>query len=610
MSIIKHRKTLLSVLILLSFHASFSALQRNEVNAQAVGVAQGQGSVGVGTARRVHAPFFPQTVEWAEAGIFWFGRVDPPDDPGQNYADVRVGYTEEKLVIYVNVQDYYVWYDEEATSSTDLTRYDAVAVYLDTSDDRASTPQPDDYYFLSGLCLYGCEDGSSYGREAQGTGTGWDTDWHEDWHDTTWASWYCNPGPNNNDCGIDFGWWSYISVPWEAVDLSGPPVRGTRWGLGIQLHDRDDHAPAGYVSPESWPETFSVDSPSSWGELTFGFASYTPPPAVEQGTIEIRRGLRDGVVEDAWVGGGGTCAGGHKGDPEHDTYGDDSNLFVANQSGIADFPCYSKTFLRFGLGDIPAGKTVMSATLTLHHWSNAKPEEAQPSLISLFAVDGHWEENSLTWNNAPLARANLSARWVDPLTSFPGWPGVRYDWDATQAVADVYTAGEPLNVALYTADTNMHSSKYLVSSDTGDWNAEARPTLTVVYGEPMGTLEKRVRPVAPSSGEVITYTMVALGSGRSLTLTDVIPDGVSDPGPIQVTGGTADYDAASRRVEWRGPPAVGHPVTITFPVRVEMGGPDVLVNTATLVDAVNGTDADTAVAIVDGFPLYLPVAVR
>jgi hypothetical protein len=430
--------------------------------------------------RRVHAPSFTY---WSEAGIFWFGRVDPPGSPGQNYADVRVGYTAEELRVYVNIEDYYIWYKEGASPASDLTQYDAVTIYLDTAHDRAATPQADDYRFIRGL-----GDGSSYRREARGTGVGWDADWEGMWSaDNTGASWACDPGPNSNECDIDYGWWSVIDIPWSTVGLPSPPSKGTVWGLGVMLYDRDDEPPAGYVAPQYWPEAFNADAPSTWGELAFGLAEYTPPSVPPEGTIVIRRGL-DGSVEDAWVGGGGTCCGGHEGDPEHDNYGGHTSLFVGNQYLIADFPCFSKSFLRFSLDDIPLGKAVVSATLTLHHWGNSGGGEWDPaksSLIWLFTVGGGWEEYSLTWNNAPLARENLTTTWVDVCTPADpcGSPGVAYDWDATQAVAEAYNAGEPLNIALYTADWNFHSSKYFSSSEAGDWNAEARPTLTVIWGD-------------------------------------------------------------------------------------------------------------------------------
>jgi len=411
---------------------------------------------------------------------------------------------------------------------------------------------------------------------------------------------------------LNFGWSAILHIPWSTLGLSGPPSEGTVWGLGVTLYDRDDQPPAGAIAPETWPENLNPDRPDTWAEMRFGLATSAFPQAVAEGTTLVRRGLQQSVVEDSWVGGGGNCTGGHEGDPEHDNYGADGDLFVENQGDIADFPCFSKSFLRFHLDAIPQNKVILSATLSLYHWSNANWEEAQPSLIWLFTVDENWEENTLTWNNAPLARENLSATWVDVITpaNNPGRPGVRYDWDATQAVAEAYAAGGAANIALYTADTNQHSSKYLTSSDTGDWNEEGRPMLTVVWGQPGAIVSKQAHPSAPHSGEVVTYMMTVVGSGYPLTLTDNLPEGLSEPGPIQITDGHATYNAIQRRIEWSGAPSVGQLVTITFPVTVQISGPVALANTATLTGTAVSTGAATAVVIVDGWQIYLPVIMR
>jgi hypothetical protein len=188
------------------------------------------------------------------------------------------------------------------------------------------------------------------------------------------------------------------------------------------------------------------------------------------GTVTIRRGLGASVVEDAWVGGGGTCGGGHEGNPDSDNHGSDTSLYVENQELIADFPCFSRSYLRFGLDDIPAGKIIISATLTLHHWGGAS-SSAQPSYIQVFRADDGWEEDTVAWNTGPLAQENLPGTWVQTAISAPTWPYDAYTWDVSKAVGAAYVAGEPVTLALYSADTDFHSSKYLTSSEAGDWNA-------------------------------------------------------------------------------------------------------------------------------------------
>jgi hypothetical protein len=123
-------------------------------------------------------------------------------------------------------------------------------------------------------------------------------------------------------------------------------------------------------------------------------------------------------------------------------------------------------------------------------------------------------------------------------------------------------------------------------------------------------VDKRAYPVVPNSGDAVTYTITMVGSGHPLTLTDSLPDGLSDPGPIQVTEGNVAYNTTQRRVEWTGTPEVGQLVTITFPVTAQIIGPVTLVNTATLTNAGLGSSTDTAVVIVDGLQIYLPMMMK
>lgn len=98
------------------------------------------------------------------------------------------------------------------------------------------------------------------------------------------------------------------------------------------------------------------------------------------------------------------------------------------------------------------------------------------SYIQVFTVDKDWNEATLNWNNAPLAIENVTGTWVYPISS-PYW--VEYKWDVSRAAAQAKAAGQPLRLALYSADGEYHTGKYFISSD-GDY--VGRPTLQVVYG--------------------------------------------------------------------------------------------------------------------------------
>jgi hypothetical protein len=205
---------------------------------------------------------------------------------------------------------------------------------------------------------------------------------------------------------------------------------------------------------------------------------------------------------DAMVGGGSVCGEGMDFFPQwgNANYAGSTHLVTQNQGDVADWPCFSKIYVNFPLDILPAGKVVVSATLTLYQFGNSDPTRAQPSLVQVLTLGDDWNENAITWNNAPLAQENVSQAWVDPLTTTPPWPGAARSWDVTWAVVQSYTVRQPrLRLALYEADAAYHSGKYFTASDTGDWNEVGRPTLVVTLADP-GTVPPsppanlRIRP--------------------------------------------------------------------------------------------------------------------
>lgn len=489
--------------------------------------------------RRVNTPYFDNTTpNWGKSAIFWFGENEQ-GMPSRNYADVRTAYTDDALHIRVTVVDYYLWYPPNPTPLTDLTQYDAAAIYLDTNLDRATTPQTDDYLFLVSARQW--QDMENYVRQARGNGSHWDTAWtpEAEWTGFSEMSWSCNPGPNSNVCGIDYGWTAIFKITWSTLGFSGTPPEETLLGLGVRLYDRDNQPPAGYVSPEYWPETFEANNPSSWAEIHLGDANYQPATSDPEGTTMLRAATPlDNSVEDAWLGGGTDGIGGHVGGGSDINHGDDERLFIGSETAPTHFPFFNKSFLRFSLDDIPPDKEIISATLTLHHWGNAGQSSglARPSWVSLFTISDPWEEMSITWNNAPLAQENIAATWVYPLTSFSGWPGVAYDWDATKAVAEAYAAHEPVSMAIYSSDNARDTTKYLTSSETGitdppaywNWNEEGRPTLTVVWGEPLDDFLLSASPSiqAAAAGDSAAYHIHVQPTGNfssAVTLTATVP---------------------------------------------------------------------------------------
>jgi hypothetical protein len=430
-------------------------------------------SEGAGANRRINAPYFAGAVQYSEAAIAWFGRVDA----SRNYTDVRIAYSADEVWINLSVFDQWLWEDDAATRSpASLEQWDAATVLLDTNSVVSTAPVVGSYRFVGELSWWRPRD--DYQAAYVGTGTGWSLS-----QSTAFTSETGWRGDAPNNTVPDRGWTITFHIPFSSLGRSGPPPAGTVWHLGFIVHDKDSAAvPA--VSDTFWPESQVRDQPATWGLLGFGLRSYpviTPPPSSQ--TFTIRHKLNGAVVTDAMVGGGSTC-----GTSDYfNTWGSlnyagATTLVVQNESDVSDWPCFSKAYLDFPLSGIPPGKVLVSATLTVYQFGGSDPSQAQPSLIHVLTVNDPWTEGSIAWNTAPSAAENVSQSWVDPIPAagLP-WPGAARTWNVSWAVAQAYLAGQgALRLALYEADSAYHSGKYFTSADTGDWNEVGRPTLQIV----------------------------------------------------------------------------------------------------------------------------------
>lgn len=429
--------------------------------------------------RRINAPHFGEVWDGGSA-VSWFGRVMPTE----NYADIRVAYTDSELYVRVNIIDRRLWYNTNPLRS-DLTLWDAVALYLNLNGNRVTLPDADSYRFVAQL-NYWESPRTDWQASFRGNGSGWSS---YSVPFTTETGWRGNRP--NDDTEDDNGWDATFHIPFASLGLPGPPPLGTTWGMGIVLHDRDDAAGTPIPS-QIWPEWLDVNRPSTWAQLSFGLpAPYVAAPATRRSTATIRNGLNGVVVPDGEVGGGFLCGTGldvwttwgNK------NYAGQQQINIQNQIDIADWPCFSKYYISFPLDSLPSGKIIISATLTLFQFGNSgqcSKEGTYPSLIQVLTVFEGWTEGALSWNNAPLAEENVSQATVDPIRGptcdyVPPWPGIPRTWDVTSAVNNAYTAGQPLHLVLYSADAPMHSGKYFYSSDA---DPEGRPTLTVTWGDP------------------------------------------------------------------------------------------------------------------------------
>ncbi len=153
------------------------------------------------------------------------------------------------------------------------------------------------------------------------------------------------------------------------------------------------------------------------------------------------------------------------------------------------------------LNQVPPGKQIVSAKMTFYQFGNGGLgyNAAYGSFLRAYTVAQPWDENTITWNNAPMALENLNGTWVeslDPVT-YPNYyanPPLPRTLDVSKAVADFYATGQPLNIAVWSADAPPHSGKYFYSVELED--PQYRPVLEIVYGDGQGSTAPA--PVSPA----------------------------------------------------------------------------------------------------------------
>lgn len=424
---------------------------------------------------RVNAPYFQDSFNFGEAAIFWFGSVTDIE----NYADVRVGYTSRELVIHVAVIDKYLWYQRRAQPQ-DFVNWDAVSVFLNLNGSQGGSLDGNSYRFDA--MLNWDEADPDYQAAYRGQSGGWSQVSIPFTALTNWRG----QAPNDN-AKADSGWTMRLAVPFSSLGVSGPPAKGTVWGLALKVHDRDNKDD-GPLTAQVWPPAFQETVPASWGQLAFGLPEFQVVNARPGGTVKIRHGSNGARVVDAMVGGGTNC-GDHLrwGEWGWRNWAGTKEINIQNQGDLADWLCFSKYYVTFPLDSVPPGKVLISAKVTLYQFGNAgggQWGDPPDSVIQVLTAAAGWDEHTINWNNAPLAGENISMTRVQGLKNQPPWPGVARTWDVSVAAAQAYANGQSLNLVFYSADAPRHTGKYFVSSDAADWNQTGRPTLEIVWGEP------------------------------------------------------------------------------------------------------------------------------
>jgi hypothetical protein len=435
--------------------------------------------------RTVNAPYFNSSdllqSNFNETAVFWFGKLGT----NQSSTDVRVAYNNSELVVYTTTYDRVLSYNPNS-NGTDLTQWDTASLAIQTSPADSNTPGSNTYRFLVGARFYEPQNDPNFQATYRGNGTGWSV------QSIPFVNQYGHAtGDGNAD---DRGWAIVFRIPFSSLGVTKPPD-GTLWRFHLDIYNRNsDTGPS--LGSQEWPMSSNANVPSTWGQLRFGMPVFSPPTLKNLKTITIRDKLNGSVV-DATVGGGTLC-GDAAGPSFYPTWGSlnytgETPINIQNQGLIADWPCFARSYITFPLTSVPPGKLIRSAKLIMRHMGGSNPSNAAYSMIQVLTVSEEWNETTINWNNAPLAKENISisrvdvyeANWSDP-NIFQNLPAIT--WDVSRAVQDAVNYGTPLRLALYSsdwgADNGINTGKYFYSSDADDGIDYLRPKLVIEYVDP------------------------------------------------------------------------------------------------------------------------------
>ncbi|MHB8134431.1 MAG: DNRLRE domain-containing protein [Anaerolineaceae bacterium] len=417
-----------------------------------------------------------------EMAVFWFGEITN----NNNYYDVRIGYGNDALYVYIAAIDRLLWYDNTPLTMN-LDEWDSISLFITPSNTTQLLPNQG-FLLSSGLAPQEANR-SQYQKTFRWDGSKWST---VQIPFTTTAAWR---GPGMNDANDDDGWNLSYKIPFSSLGITTAPDPNSIWRMGIIAYDRD-YLDGPTISPMVWPPDFDPANAQNWGNISFGLLPDGIRSGSIQGSILVREGENGFIVQDASPGGFTVC-GGHDLTNVWTDWGTKVHVGenamtanIQNQRDIADWPCYSKYYINFPIPTISQNTSIIRATLKLHLYGNAGKwgdPVFQPyrSLIQVGITKNNWSEDALNWNNAPILMENLSRTWVNPMEAFSGWPGIPYEWDVTKAAQLAIENGDnSVSLAVYSADGAYHSGKYFSTSEVEDWNKVARPTLIIEYGNP------------------------------------------------------------------------------------------------------------------------------
>ncbi len=221
-------------------------------------------------------------------------------------------------------------------------------------------------------------------------------------------------------------------------------------------------------------------------------------------------------------------------------YGSDATLGV----GRDEFTLEARALIGFDLASIPSNAIIQSAVLRLRIEVTT---DNFPMTGNLYAINGAWAENSVTWQSRP----PLSPTLVDSV-EIPGATDITVEWDV-RSLVQTWHSGTTTNHGLaINAPTSVGDTTRAFTSSEGT-STTNRPRLLITYILPTATATATPTSVSGTS------TPTATGTPPSPTPTPTLTPTPSPtvPAPTGSFSGRFFHDVNGNLLEDPGEPGFG-----------------------------------------------------
>jgi hypothetical protein len=162
--------------------------------------------------------------------------------------------------------------------------------------------------------------------------------------------------------------------------------------------------------------------------------------------------------------------------------------------------------------------------------------------------------------------------------------------------------------------TPQASGQYPVTVSASDGSASTTQSFAAWVSDAPGVLPLASMSASPGAADLnqtITYAISLPGTGRPITVTDVLPaqlDHLSST--TECPGGPVVYNSGTRQVSYVGTLNVGPPCAIQIATRVNTGQRMAVVNTASIDDDLLAPYNISATVVLNGFKVHLPLILK